>query len=135
MLSLKDVTSHLELEKAKQEVAMLQKLQLTISKDLVDPLNLIFFCVKWLIQFQQKHKQDQKSKEFMEHLFNIMIASKMSIYKCKDLLELSVVAQPSQNMQQTLMKFRLSKATKEIAKIIELQSRGKRLKVVVTYAS
>ena len=38
-----------ELKRAKDEMALLQKFQMTISKDLIDPLNLIFFTINWLI--------------------------------------------------------------------------------------
>lgn len=53
----------------------------------------------------------------------------MSLFKCKDLLEISM-GFGSENHTQ----FKLDKATKEIKKIIQLQSRNKNVKVNVKYA-
>ena len=54
LLSLRDVTSSHMLDKTKKESEMLKKLHMTISKDLVDPLNLITTSAKWLIMWQKE---------------------------------------------------------------------------------
>lgn len=68
---------------------MLQNLHLTISKDLMDPLNLIFFVINWLLEWYEQLDSKIKNIEVYENMVKIMIASKMSTFKCKDLLELS----------------------------------------------
>ena len=68
---------------------------MTISKDLVDPLSMIGTSSKWLIIWlKQLNKQmggsgGQQNKEALDYLYNILVASKMSLFKCRDLLEIS----------------------------------------------
>ena len=54
----------------------------------------------------------------------------MSLFKCKDLLEINA---SRATLQQSLTRFRLKRSTEEIKNIIELQSRGKKIKIQVTY--
>lgn len=89
VVSLRDISTTHELQRAKDDVALLQKLNLTISKDLIDPLNLIFFVINWLLKWYEKLEPRHKQDEVYENMIKIMIASKMSTFKCKDLLELS----------------------------------------------
>ena len=93
MISLRDVTSIHNLQKYQQEKALLQKLHLTISKDLVDPLTLIIVSVNWLIRWHKQLKgvkiRSKTKEEALENLYNILIASKLSFFKCKDLLEIT----------------------------------------------
>ena len=72
----------------------------------------------------------------MENMINILIASKMSTFKCKDLLELSA-SQPLPNnvFKPNMPSFFLQKVTREITKIIELQSRGKKIDLKVSFVS
>ena len=86
---MRDTSTTHELQRAKDEVAMLQKLHLTISKDLIDPLNLIYFIINWLMKWYDKLDQKDKKSEVFENMIKILIASKISTFKCKDLLELS----------------------------------------------
>ena len=53
----------------------------------------------------------------LENLYSILVASKMSLFKCKDLLEVSA---GKETLQQSLTCFRLKRATEEIKEIIEL---------------
>ena len=72
----------------------------------------------------------------MDNMINILIASKMSTFKCKDLLELSnSSAGPSNAIKPNMPSFFLQKVTREITKIIELQSRGKKIDLKVSFAS
>lgn len=103
---------------------MLQNLHLTISKDLMDPLNLIFFVINWLMEWFEKLDSKTKTSEVYENMVKIMIASKMSTFKCKDLLELSGPSE-SRDQKQNMSTFKLDKVTNDITKIIELQARGK----------
>lgn len=93
LLSFRDVTPSHILDKAKEESALLKKLHMTISKDLIDPLSLIATSAKYIIR-KQKARSNQslqivnKEKE-LENLYNILVASKLSLFKCKDLLEIN----------------------------------------------
>lgn len=65
---------------------------MTISKDLVDPLSMIGTSAKWLIIWlKQLNKQmtPAHSPEALENLYNILVASKMSLFKCRDLLKIN----------------------------------------------
>lgn len=65
---------------------------MTISKDLVDPLSMIGTSAKWLIIWlKQLNKQTTpaQSTEALENLYNILVASKMSLFKCRDLLKIN----------------------------------------------
>ena len=55
----------------------------------MDPLNLIFFVINWLLEWYEQLDSKIKNIEVYENMVKIMIASKMSTFKCKDLLELS----------------------------------------------
>ena len=56
----------------------------------------------------------------------------MGLFKCWDLLE--VITDPSTEPKTlNLTRFKLSKATEEITAIVEMQSKGKKIKVNVTY--
>lgn len=137
LLSMRDISSNFALNQKKEQVELLKKFSKTISKDLVDPLNLIIASANWLI-WQHKEKQkasDQadsysQNQEVLENLYNILVASKMSLFKCKDLLEINA---SSATLQQSLTRFRLKRSTEEIKNIIELQSRGKKIIIRVTY--
>ena len=64
-------------------------------------------------------------------MYNILIASKISFFKCKDLLEINAC----ENLfPESLTTFKLDKAIKEITDIIKLQSRGKQIDIDVNYA-
>lgn len=97
LLSLRDVSSSHILQKTKQEVELLRKLHLTILHDLVDPLSLIHVSAAWLVKYHQmlKKKNEEsfqtggRSTEAFENMFNILVASKMSLFKCKDLMEIA----------------------------------------------
>ena len=67
-------------------------------------------------------------------MFNILVASKMSLFKCRDLLEVAMGAEVP-HPTNTMTNFNLAKATEEITKIIGLQSRGKKINLSVRYAS
>ena len=72
---------------------------MTISKDLVDPLSLIGTSAKWLIIWLKQQRSIQtggkavmdptQCSEALENLYNILVASKMSLFKCRDLLEIN----------------------------------------------
>ena len=72
-----------------------------------------------------------QSSEALENLYNILVASKMSLFKCRDLLEINKGSE--QKGSSSLTQFRLQKTTEEITNIIELQSRGKKIKINVNY--
>ena len=76
----------------------------------------------------------EMSDEVLNSFANIMIASKVSIFKSRDLMALSLDSQ-DQNADQGLTTFKLSKATREITKIIEMQSNGKKLSLDISYTS
>ena len=63
---------------------------MTISKDLVDPLSFIIVSVNWLIKWHKQNcnvlAESSGKEEALENLYNILVASKMSFFKCKDLL-------------------------------------------------
>ena len=62
-----------------------------------------------------------------------MVASKIGLFKCWDLLE--VMTDPNTEPEnQNLSRFKLSKATKEIVEIVEMKSAGRKIKVRVYYA-
>jgi len=127
LLSMRDVSSTHKLSKSKQEIELLKKLSTTISEDLIDPLSLIAVSVNWLIRWQ---KDNSPNEEVLENLYRILVASKMSLFKCKDLLEIS---SGMDTMQQSNTQFSLKKVTDEITDIVELQSRGKKVRVNVSY--
>ena len=55
LLSMRDISSNFALNQKKEQVELLKKFSKTISKDLVDPLNLIIASANWLI-WQHKEK-------------------------------------------------------------------------------
>lgn len=63
-----------------------------------------------------------------EILSQILVSSKMGLFKCRDLLEVNSGAGI---LTQTM--FKLNKATESIAKIIELLCRERKIKIIVTY--
>ena len=94
MISMRDVTPSHVLDKTKQEVDLLKKFSQTINKDLVDPLSLIIASANWLIWYTKDknrkiNEEGVVSKDVLENLYSILVASKMSLFKCKDLLELN----------------------------------------------
>ena len=50
---------------------------------------MIFFVINWLLEWYEQLDSKIKNIEVYENMVKIMIASKMSTFKCKDLLELS----------------------------------------------
>ncbi len=91
LIQMRDVSVTHELQKVKDEVALLQKLNLTISKDLIDPLNLIYLSVNWLITWYKEQTDSNKAvkESVLNNMINILTASKLCAFKCRDLLELS----------------------------------------------
>ena len=78
---------------------------MTISKDLMDPLSMIGTSVKWLIIWlKQLNKQmiPAQNTEALENLYNILVASKMSLFKCRDLLQIN-----KDEIESSLTQFRL----------------------------
>ena len=78
---------------------------MTISKDLMDPLSMIGTSVKWLIIWlKQLNKQTTPAQntEALENLYNILVASKMSLFKCRDLLQIN-----KDEIESSLTQFRL----------------------------
>ena len=62
---------------------LLKKLQKTISKDIADPLSLISASAKSILHNQEL----RKDKQLLENLKTILVASKIGLFKCWDLLE------------------------------------------------
>lgn len=63
-------------------------------------------------------------------MHNILLAAQLSVFRCKDLLEINSGAEAA---PRALTNFKLHKATDEITKIIKLQKRGKKIDFNVNY--
>ena len=82
---------------------MLKNLHMTISKDLVDPLIMIGTSAKWLIIWLKQLNKltvPVQNTEALENLYNILVASKMSLFKCRDLLQINKDEKESTNLTQ-----------------------------------
>ena len=58
----------------------------------------------------------------------------MSMFKCRDLIEINQSKEDGDD-EFSLASFRLKKATDDIVNIVELQSRGKRVRINVRYTT
>ena len=58
----------------------------SISGDLVDTLSMIGVTASWLIKWQKKRNAPDDGGESLAKLYRILVASKMSFFKCCDLL-------------------------------------------------
>ena len=76
----------------------------------------------------------EMSEHVLNSFANIMIASKVCIFKSRDLMALSLDSQ-DQDADQGFTTFKLAKATSDITKIIEMQSHGKKLSLDISYTS
>ena len=129
LISMHDVSQRHKLSEQQKQIEMLKKLQSTISEDLIDPLSMMGVSSSWLIKWYRK--QGEANPEILQKLQQILIASKMSYFKCCDLLQFSDSAKLSSARETN--SFYLSKVTKEISEIIDMQASGRHISINVDY--
>lgn len=127
LLSMRDVTPHYKLRKQQSDLKYLKKLKFTIQKDLEAPLSKLVQHAKQMIR--EIRRSGIKSDNLNEILLKIFLQSKMSLFRCRDLLEM--------NTGETVVDqsvFILSKPTESIVKLLELQVKEKHVRFSVCYA-
>lgn len=111
LLSLRDVTSQHRLEKLVHDQESLKKLLITIQNHLEAPMHEIVKHTKELIKHSRQ--EDTSPTLINELLMKSLVKQKMSLFRCRDLLEHS---ESLSNNNESV--FKLYKATESISRLI-----------------
>lgn len=84
LVSLHDLSERHKVSQQQKQINILKMLHSSVSGDLVDTLSMIGVTASWLIKW---HKANAPNDEILAKLYRILVASKMSFFKCNDLLE------------------------------------------------